>query len=30
MYLYYASDAATPVILPQILTEQGVLGTLGG
>jgi DsbC/DsbD-like thiol-disulfide interchange protein len=29
MYLYYASGANTPVILPQILTEQGVLSTIG-
>ncbi|MBA2588793.1 MAG: thioredoxin family protein [Alphaproteobacteria bacterium] len=29
LYLYYAPGAATPVILPQILTESGVLGALG-
>ena len=29
LYLYYAPHAATPVILPQILTESGVLGALG-
>jgi thiol:disulfide interchange protein DsbD len=28
MYLYYAPGAAKPVILPQILTEAGVLGAL--
>jgi thiol:disulfide interchange protein len=30
LYLYYAPGAATPVILPQILTESGVLGAVGG
>jgi thiol:disulfide interchange protein/DsbC/DsbD-like thiol-disulfide interchange protein len=30
LYLYYAPHATTPVILPQILTESGVLGVLGG
>jgi len=30
LYLYYAPGARTPVILPQILTESGVLGALGG
>ena len=30
LYLYYAPHATTPVILPQILTESGVLGALGG
>jgi thiol:disulfide interchange protein DsbD len=30
LYLYYAPHASTPVILPQILTESGVLGALGG
>ncbi len=30
LYLYYAPHAATPVILPQILTESGVLATIGG
>jgi thiol:disulfide interchange protein DsbD len=29
LYLYYAPGARTPVILPQILTESGVLGALG-
>jgi thiol:disulfide interchange protein/DsbC/DsbD-like thiol-disulfide interchange protein len=29
LYLYYAPHATTPVILPQILTESGVLGVLG-
>jgi thiol:disulfide interchange protein DsbD len=29
LYLYYAPGAATPVILPQILTENGVLGAIG-
>ena len=29
LYLYYAPHASTPVILPQILTEAGVLGALG-
>jgi thiol:disulfide interchange protein len=29
LYLYYAPGATTPVILPQILTESGVLGALG-
>ena len=28
LYLYYAPHAATPVILPQILTEGGVLGVV--
>ena len=28
LYLYYAPHAATPVILPQILTESGVLGVV--
>jgi thiol:disulfide interchange protein len=30
LYLYYAPGAATPVVLPQILTESGVLGAIGG
>jgi thiol:disulfide interchange protein DsbD len=30
LYLYYAPGASTPVILPQVLTESGVLGALGG
>ncbi|HWX90101.1 MAG TPA: thioredoxin family protein, partial [Rhizomicrobium sp.] len=30
LYLYYAPGAKTPVILPQILTESGVLGAIGG
>jgi thiol:disulfide interchange protein DsbD len=30
LYLYYAPGAAAPVILPQILTESGVLGAIGG
>jgi thiol:disulfide interchange protein DsbD len=30
LYLYYAPGAASPVILPQILTENTVLGALGG
>ena len=30
LYLYYAPSADKPVILPQILTESGVLGALGG
>jgi thiol:disulfide interchange protein DsbD len=30
LYLYYAPGASKPVILPQILTESGVLGALGG
>ncbi len=30
LYLYYAPHAATPAILPQILTESGVLATIGG
>jgi thiol:disulfide interchange protein DsbD len=30
LYLYYAPGAAAPVILPQILTEGGVLGVIGG
>ena len=29
LYLYYAPGATTPVILPQILTENGVLGAIG-
>jgi thiol:disulfide interchange protein DsbD len=29
LYLYYAPHAATPVVLPQILTEGGVLGAIG-
>ena len=29
LYLYYAPGAKAPVILPQILTESGVLGALG-
>ena len=29
LYLYYAPGARTPIILPQILTESGVLGVLG-
>ncbi|HWU56156.1 MAG TPA: protein-disulfide reductase DsbD domain-containing protein [Rhizomicrobium sp.] len=29
LYLYYAPGARTPIILPQILTESGVLGALG-
>ena len=29
LYLYYAPGAVTPVILPQILTESGVLGAIG-
>ena len=29
LYLYYAPGADQPVILPQILTESGVLGALG-
>jgi thiol:disulfide interchange protein len=29
LYLYYAPGATAPVILPQILTESGVLGALG-
>ena len=29
MYLYYAPGAARPVILPQILTESGVMAALG-
>jgi thiol:disulfide interchange protein len=28
LYLYYAPGAKTPVILPQILTEAGVLAAL--
>jgi thiol:disulfide interchange protein DsbD len=28
MYAYYAAGAAKPALLPQILTEQGVLGAL--
>ena len=30
LYLYYAPGAARPVILPQILTESGVLAAIGG
>jgi thiol:disulfide interchange protein DsbD len=30
LYLYYAPGAKAPIILPQILTENGVLGALGG
>jgi thiol:disulfide interchange protein DsbD len=30
LYLYYAPGAAVPLILPQILTEGGVLGVIGG
>ena len=30
LYLYYAPGARTPIILPQILTETGVLSALGG
>jgi thiol:disulfide interchange protein len=30
LYLYYAPGAKAPLILPQILTESGVLGALGG
>ncbi len=30
LYLYYAPGAAKPVILPQILTESGVLAAIGG
>jgi thiol:disulfide interchange protein DsbD len=29
LYLYYPPHASTPVILPQILTQSGVLGVLG-
>jgi thiol:disulfide interchange protein DsbD len=29
LYLYYAPGADKPVILPQILTESGVLGAIG-
>ena len=29
LYLYYAPGARAPIILPQILTESGVLGALG-
>lgn len=29
LYLYYAPGVSTPVILPQILTESGVLGVIG-
>ena len=29
LYLYYAPGARAPVILPQILTESGVLGAIG-
>jgi thiol:disulfide interchange protein DsbD len=28
LYLYYAPGAKAPIILPQILTENGVLGAL--
>jgi thiol:disulfide interchange protein DsbD len=28
LYLYYAPDAADPVVLPQILTEGEVLATI--
>ncbi|HEX3755141.1 MAG TPA: thioredoxin family protein, partial [Rhizomicrobium sp.] len=30
MYLYYAPGATKPVIMPQVLTESGVLQTIGG
>ncbi len=30
LYLYYAPGATAPIILPQILTESGVLGAIGG
>jgi DsbC/DsbD-like thiol-disulfide interchange protein/cytochrome c biogenesis protein CcdA len=30
LYLYYAPGARTPIMLPQILTESGVLGAIGG
>ncbi|HEU0095053.1 MAG TPA: protein-disulfide reductase DsbD domain-containing protein [Rhizomicrobium sp.] len=30
MYLYYAPGAATPIILPQILTEADVIKAMGG
>jgi thiol:disulfide interchange protein DsbD len=30
LYLYYAPGAKAPIILPQILTENGVLGALNG
>jgi thiol:disulfide interchange protein DsbD len=30
MYLYYAPGAPSPVILPQILTEAGVMKVIGG
>ena len=30
LYLYYAPGAKAPIILPQILTESGVLGALNG
>jgi len=30
LYLYYEPGAKTPIILPQILTESGVLGAIGG
>ena len=30
LYLYYAPGTKAPVILPQILTESGVLGAIGG
>jgi thiol:disulfide interchange protein DsbD len=30
LYLYYAPGAKTPTILPQVLTESGVLGAIGG
>jgi thiol:disulfide interchange protein DsbD len=29
LYLYYAPGADKPVILPQILTESGVLSAIG-
>jgi thiol:disulfide interchange protein len=29
LYLYYAPGVKTPVVLPQILTESGVLGAIG-
>jgi thiol:disulfide interchange protein DsbD len=30
LYLYYAPGASAPVILPQILTQNGVLAAIGG
>jgi thiol:disulfide interchange protein DsbD len=30
LYLYYAPGASQPVILPQILTQNGVLAAIGG